>query len=174
MRRQATAWMVTRLGAPTEALEIQTVEVGEPGVNQVRVAGGGVLPRLQRHRHHPRPLRVAEVRTPLRHRHGGRRHGRGRRARGARRSSADGSSARPRACRAGTRRWPCSRAPSLQLLPKWLSAAEGMAMYFPFLLSYLALRVRGRVGPETWCSSTPRRAAPDPPPSSWPRRSARR
>ena len=30
--------MVTRLGAPTEALEIQTVEVGEPGANQVRIA----------------------------------------------------------------------------------------------------------------------------------------
>jgi len=36
---------------------------------------------------------------------------------------------------------------SLQQLPEWLGAAEGIAMYFPFLLSYLALRVRGRVGP---------------------------
>jgi NADPH2:quinone reductase len=35
----------------------------------------------------------------------------------------------------------------LQLVPGWLSAAEGIAMYFPYLLSYLALRVRGRVGP---------------------------
>ena len=34
----ATAWMVTRLGAPTEALEIQAVEVGDPGPNQVRIA----------------------------------------------------------------------------------------------------------------------------------------
>src|SRR6202162_2964464 len=34
----AAAWMVTRLGAPTEALEIKTVEVGEPGANQVRIA----------------------------------------------------------------------------------------------------------------------------------------
>ena len=36
---------------------------------------------------------------------------------------------------------------TLQRLPTWLSAAEGMAMYFPFQLSYLALRVRGRVAP---------------------------
>jgi NADPH2:quinone reductase len=33
----ATAWVVTRLSAPTEALEIQTVEIGDPGVNQVRI-----------------------------------------------------------------------------------------------------------------------------------------
>ena len=33
-----TAWMVTRLGAPTDALEIQTVDVGEPGTNQVRIS----------------------------------------------------------------------------------------------------------------------------------------
>jgi NADPH:quinone reductase len=38
MTTTASAWMVTRLGAPTEALEIQTVEVGEPGANQVRIA----------------------------------------------------------------------------------------------------------------------------------------
>jgi D-arabinose 1-dehydrogenase-like Zn-dependent alcohol dehydrogenase len=31
--------------------------------------------------------------------------------------------------------------------PPWLSAAEGVAMYFPYLVSYLALRVRGRVAP---------------------------
>ena len=30
--------MVTKLAAPTDALEIQTVDVGEPGVNQVRIA----------------------------------------------------------------------------------------------------------------------------------------
>jgi NADPH2:quinone reductase len=35
----------------------------------------------------------------------------------------------------------------LQLLPAWLSAAEGIAMYFPFQLSYLALLVRGRLAP---------------------------
>src|ERR1700677_2100850 len=37
--------------------------------------------------------------------------------------------------------------PNVQQVPEWLSAAEGIAMYFPYLLSYLALRVRGRVGP---------------------------
>jgi NADPH2:quinone reductase len=35
--REATAWMVTRLSAPTDALEIQIVEIGEPGANQVRI-----------------------------------------------------------------------------------------------------------------------------------------
>ena len=34
----ATACVVTRLGAPTDALEIQTVEIGEPAANQVRIA----------------------------------------------------------------------------------------------------------------------------------------
>ena len=64
---------------------------------------------------------------------------------------------------------------NLQRVPEWLSAAEGIAMYFPYLLSYLALRVRGRVG------SGRRRARPRrgrrrrlAPPSSWPRRSGPR
>jgi NADPH2:quinone reductase len=35
----------------------------------------------------------------------------------------------------------------VQQIPEWLSAAEAMAMYFPYQVSYLALRVRGRVGP---------------------------
>ena len=34
----ATAWVAARLGAPTDALEIRTVDVGPPGPNQVRVA----------------------------------------------------------------------------------------------------------------------------------------
>ena len=33
----ATAWMVTRLGAPTDALEIETVEIGDPAAGQVRI-----------------------------------------------------------------------------------------------------------------------------------------
>ena len=37
MKAPATAWMVTRLAAPTDALEIQVVEVGDPGPNQVRI-----------------------------------------------------------------------------------------------------------------------------------------
>ena len=35
----------------------------------------------------------------------------------------------------------------LQQVPRWLGAAEAIAMYFPYLLSHLALRVRGRVSP---------------------------
>ena len=34
---EATAWMVTQLTAPSDALQIQTVEVGDPGANQVRI-----------------------------------------------------------------------------------------------------------------------------------------
>ena len=34
----ATAWTVAGLGSPSDALENWTVEVGEPGSNQVRIA----------------------------------------------------------------------------------------------------------------------------------------
>ena len=33
----AVTWTAARLGAPTEALEIRTVDVAEPGPNQVRI-----------------------------------------------------------------------------------------------------------------------------------------
>ena len=33
----ASAWVVRRLGAPTDALEIQTVEIGDPAAGQVRI-----------------------------------------------------------------------------------------------------------------------------------------
>ena len=35
---KATAWVAARLAAPTEALEIQTVEIPAPGPNEVRIA----------------------------------------------------------------------------------------------------------------------------------------
>jgi NADPH2:quinone reductase len=34
-----------------------------------------------------------------------------------------------------------------QRIPSWLSTADAMAIYFPYQVSYLALRVRGRVSP---------------------------
>ena len=77
---EATAWMVTRLGRAHR--RARDPDGGgrrarrQPGAHR----RGGVLPRLQRRRHHPGSLRVVEVRTPVRHRHGGRGNGRGRRA----------------------------------------------------------------------------------------------
>ncbi len=38
MTKEATAWMVTRMSPPSDALEIQTVDNGEPGTNQLRIA----------------------------------------------------------------------------------------------------------------------------------------
>ena len=34
----ATAWVAARLGAPTDVLEVRTIEVGSPGPGQARVA----------------------------------------------------------------------------------------------------------------------------------------
>jgi NADPH2:quinone reductase len=36
-------------------------------------------------------------------------------------------------------------APTVQTLPSWLSLSDGVAMYFPYLVGWLALRERGRV-----------------------------
>jgi NADPH2:quinone reductase len=140
----ANAWMVTRLDAPTRALEIQTVEVGEPGVNQVRVAVEAFC------------LDFNDIDT-IRGRYGLLKFEPpfviGMAAAGTVEAVGPGCEAflgrRVVGTTAGVQGGYASAAllegANLQLIPAWLSAAEGMAMYFPFLLSYLALRVRGRV-----------------------------
>jgi NADPH:quinone reductase len=140
----ATAWTVTRLGAPTEALEVRTVEVGEPGANQVRIAVEAfcldfndtdtIRGRYGLLKFEP-PFVVGMAAAGTVDAAGPGCEGQlGRRVvgttvgvQGAYASAAllDGA--------------------MLQQLPTWLSAAEGVAMYFPFQVSYLALRIRGRV-----------------------------
>jgi NADPH2:quinone reductase len=143
---EATAWMVTRLSAPTDALEVQIVEVGEPGVNQVRINVEAFC------------LDFNDIDT-IRGRYGLLRFEPpfviGMAAAGTVEAAGPGCEAllgrRVVGVASGAQGAYASAAlldgSSLQQLPGWLSAAEGIAMYFPYLLSYLALRVRGRVGP---------------------------
>jgi NADPH2:quinone reductase len=136
--------MVTRLAAPSDALEIQTVEVGEPGVNQVRIAVeafcldfndiDAIYGRYGLLKFEP-PFVIGMA------------------AAGTVDAVGPGCEAllgrRVVGTTAGVQGGYASAAllegSNLQLLPAWLSAAEGIAMYFPYLLSYLALRIRGRV-----------------------------
>ncbi len=141
----ANAWMVTSLSAPTDSLEIQTVEVGEPAANQVRVNVEAFC------------LDFNDIDT-IRGRYGLLRFEPpfviGMAAAGTVEAAGPGCEAllgrRVVGVTAGTQGAYASVAlldgANLQQLPQWLSAAEGIAMYFPYLLSYLALRVRGRVG----------------------------
>jgi NADPH2:quinone reductase len=142
--REATAWVVTRLSAPTDALEIKTVGVGDPGANQVRVTVEAFC------------LDFNDIDT-IRGRYGLLKFEPpfviGMAAAGRVEAVGPGCEAflgrRVVGTTAGVQGGYASAAllegANLQLLPAWLSTAEGMAMYFPFLLSYLALRVRGRV-----------------------------
>lgn len=142
----ATAWMVTRLGAPTAALEIEAVEVGDPGANQVRIAVEAFC------------LDFNDVDT-IRGRYGLLKFEPpfviGMAAAGTVDAAGPGCEAllgrRVAGTTVGVRGGYASAvlldAATIQQVPAWLSTAEGMAMYFPFQVSYLALRVRGRVAP---------------------------
>jgi NADPH:quinone reductase len=142
----ATAWTVTRLGAPTDALEIQTVEVDEPGANEVRIAVEAFC------------LDFNDIDT-IRGRYGLLKFEPpfviGMAAAGTVEAAGPGCEGllgrRVVGTTAGVQGAYASAAlldgAALQRLPTWLSAAEGVAMYFPYQVSYLALRVRGRVAP---------------------------
>jgi NADPH2:quinone reductase len=142
----ATAWMVTRLGAPTEALEIQTVELGEPSANQVRIAVEAFC------------LDFNDIDT-IRGRYGLLKFEPpfvvGMAAAGRVDAAGPGCEAllgrRVVGTTAGVQGAYASAAlldgATLQQIPEWLSSGEGVAMYFPYLVSYLALCVRGRVAP---------------------------
>jgi NADPH2:quinone reductase len=146
MTAVATAWVVTRLSAPTEALEILTVEIGDPGANQVRINVEAfcldfndidtIRGRYGLLKFEPPFVIGMAVAGTVEAAGPGCEALLGRRVVGVA-SGAQGGYATAALCDGS----------SLQLLPEWLSAAEGIAMYFPYLLSYLALRVRGRVGP---------------------------
>jgi NADPH2:quinone reductase len=146
MTATATAWMVTRLGAPTDALEIQTVDIGEPGANQVRIAVEAFC------------LDFNDIDT-IRGRYGllkfeppfvvgmaaaGRVDAVGPGCEGLLGRRVVGTTAGVQGSYASAA---LLDAAMLQRIPSWLSSAEAAAMYFPYQLSYLALRVRGRVAP---------------------------
>ena len=146
MTRTATAWVVARLGAPADALEIQTVEVDDPGANQVRVAVEAFC------------LDFNDIDT-IRGRYGLLKFDPpfvvGMAAAGTVDAAGPGCEGllgrRVVGTTAGVQGAYASVAlldgAMLQQLPAWLGAAEGAAMYFPYQLSYLALHVRGRVAP---------------------------
>ncbi len=142
----ASAWMVTRLGPPAEALEVQTVEVGEPGVNQVRIAVEAFC------------LDFNDIDT-IRGRYGLLKFEPpfviGMAAAGTVEAVGPGSEAllgrRVVGTTAGVQGGYASVAlldgATTQQVPAWLGTADAMAMYFPYQVSYLALHVRGRVSP---------------------------
>jgi NADPH2:quinone reductase len=140
----ATAWVGARLGAPTDVLEIRAVDVGPPGPRQVRVAtetfcldfndidtirGRYGIMKLEP------PLAVGMV------------------AAGVVDAAGPGAEAllgrRVVGVTVGVQGGYASAAlldaATVQTLPSWLSFVDGVAMYFPYLLGWLALRERGRV-----------------------------
>jgi NADPH2:quinone reductase len=140
----AKAWMVARLAPPTEALEIQTVDVNEPGANEVRVAVEAFC------------LDFNDIDT-IRGRYGLLKFEPpfviGMAAAGTVESVGPGCEGllgkRVVGTTVGVQGGYASVAlvagSTLQQIPAWLSAADAMAMYFPYQLSYLALVVRGRM-----------------------------
>jgi NADPH:quinone reductase len=146
MTMPATAWVVTQLAAPTDALEIQTIAVGEPGANQVRIAVEAFC------------LDFNDIDT-IRGRYGLLKFEPpfviGMAAAGTVDAVGPGCEGmlgrRVVGTTVGVQGGYASVAlldgAMLQQLPTWLSAAEGIAMYFPYQVSYLALRIRGRVAP---------------------------
>jgi NADPH2:quinone reductase len=141
---KATAWVAARLGAPPDALEVRTVDVGRPGPNQVRVAtetfcldfndidtirGRYGLLKLEP------PFVVGMV------------------AAGVVDAAGPGSESllgqRVVGVTVGVQGGYASAAlldsATVQTLPSWLSFVDGVAMYFPYLVGWLALRERGRV-----------------------------
>jgi NADPH2:quinone reductase len=140
----ATAWVAARLGRPTEALEIRTVDVGLPGPSQVRVASeffsldfndiDTIYGRYGLLKFDP-PFVPGMV------------------AAGVVDAAGSGSEAligrRVVGVAAGAQGGYASAAlldaTTVQTLPSWLSFVDGVAMYFPYLLGWLALCERGRV-----------------------------
>ncbi len=141
---KATAWVAARLAAPIEALEIQTVEIPAPGPNEVRISI------------HAFCLDYNDIDTI---------YGRyfllpfeppftpGMAAAGIVEAAGPGAEAllgkRVVGCTASAKGSYASKAllgaSSVQLLPSWLSFTDGAAMYFPYLLGWLAIRKRARV-----------------------------
>jgi NADPH:quinone reductase len=142
----ATAWVAARLGAPTEALEIRTVEVGPPGPRQVRIATetfcldfndiDTIRGRYGIMKLDP-PFAVGMV------------------AAGVVDAAGPGAEtllgSRVVGVTVGVQGGYASAAlldaATVQTLPRWLNFVDGVAMYFPYLLGWLALVERGRLRP---------------------------
>jgi NADPH2:quinone reductase len=140
----AQGWVAARLGAPTEALEIRTVDVAAPGPNQVRIATETFC------------LDFNDIDT-IRGRYGLLKFEPpfvvGMAAAGVVEAVGPGAESflgrRVVGCTAGVQGGYASAAlldtASVQMIPNWISFVDGVAMYFPYLLGWLALRERGRV-----------------------------
>jgi NADPH2:quinone reductase len=140
----ATAWVAARLAAPTDALEIRTVDVGPPGPSQVRVASeiisldfndiDTIYGRYGLLRFEP-PFVPGMVAAGVVDAAGpGAEVLLGRRVVGVAAGAQGGYASAVLLDGA-----------SVQTLPSWLSFADAVAMYFPYLLGWLALRERGRI-----------------------------
>ncbi len=140
----ATAWVAARLGAPTDALEVRTVEVGLPGPGQARVATEAIsldFNDIDTIRGRYALLPFDPPFTP------------GMAVAGVVDAVGPGAEAllgrRVVGVTAGVQGGYASAAlldaATAQTLPSWLSFSDGVAMYFPYLLGWLALRERGRV-----------------------------
>lgn len=141
---KATAWMATRLGSATEALEIRSVEVGPPGPNQVRVTVEtfsldfndidtihgryGLLPLDPPFVPGMVAAGVVDAVGP------GAEALLGRRVVGV-----------TAGVQGGYATCALLDAATVQTVPNWLSLVDATAMYFPYLLGWLALCERGRL-----------------------------
>jgi NADPH2:quinone reductase len=140
----ATAWVAARLGAPTEVLETRVMEVAAPGPNQVRVATEAFcldFNDIDTVRGRYGLLKLEPPFVP------------GMVAAGVVDSAGPGGEAllgrRVVGVTAGVQGGYASAgildAATVQTLPSWLGMVDGVAMYFPFLVGWLALRERGRI-----------------------------
>jgi NADPH2:quinone reductase len=141
---EATAWVAARLGAPSDALEIATVQVGPPGPNQVRVQTDvfcldfndidTIYGRYGLLKFDP-PFTPGMAAAGVVDAVGPGAEGLlGRRVVG----TSDGAKGAYSSA-------VVLNAASVQTLPSWLSSVDAMAMYFPYMLGWLALRERARV-----------------------------
>lgn len=140
----ATAWVAARLGAPTDSMEIRNVDVGPPGPNQVRVVTETFcldFNDIDTIRGRYGLLKLEPPFVP------------GMVAAGAVDAVGPGAEAllgrRVVGVTVGVQGGYASAAlldaATVQTLPNWLSFVDGVAMYFPYLLGWLALRERGRI-----------------------------
>jgi NADPH2:quinone reductase len=140
----ATAWIATKLGRATEALELGALEVGLPGPNQVRVTVDTfsldyndidtIYGRYGLLKFEP-PFVPGMVAAGVVDAAGaGAEALFGRRVVGVTVGAHGGYATSA-----------LLDAPTVQTLPSWLSFVDATAMYFPYLLGWLGLRTRGRL-----------------------------
>jgi len=140
----ATAWVATRVGPPTKALEIQSIEVPAPGPNEVRIATKAFCLDFNDidtiyGRYFLLPFEPPFV--P------------GMAAAGVVEAAGPGAEVllgkRVVGCTVGAKGSYASTTllslATTQILPSWLGFVDGAAMYFPYMLGWLAIRERARI-----------------------------